>query len=332
MSMTKVVRAGLLVALLVLSPLVPSGPTHPVVRPASADQSAVASEQFSQLDGVTIAADGALELTGQTAAWSEAPFQFAGTAVGAPVTLAQPARVLLATWDGDALSETAVRLEVRGWADGGPTPWEEAAPGGPVGLAMPVATAQYRLTLLSQSAAVSPRVRSVRLDPAPDDVERVQSSLVASQRPATTTSLRLYATRIGLIGGTTANGTVIAPEDRFVALPSRRVLATKGSRDYEVRIEYKGRSVTIPVWDIGPWNVRDNYWDAPTRRDMWNDLPAGQPQAAAAYFDAYHGGRDGFGRRILSPASIDISDAAFYELGMTNGDWVQVTLLWQPRR
>ena len=26
-------------------------------------------------------------------------------------------------------------------------------------------------------------------------------------------------------------------------------------------IKYQGRVATAPVWDIGPWNIRDNYWD-----------------------------------------------------------------------
>jgi hypothetical protein len=176
--------------------------------------------------------------------------------------------------------------------------------------------------------ATGPVVRGVQVAPVGDG----ESGALAAAQAQPSPVLRLYATRIGLIGRTTANGTVIAPEDRFVALPSRRVLATRGSRDYEVRIEYKGRSATVPVWDIGPWNVRDNYWEPSHRRDMWNDLPPGRPQSAAAYYEAYNGGRDGFGRRILSPASIDISDAAFYELGMTGADWVHVTLLWQAGR
>mgnify|MGYP000486380226 CR=1 FL=1 len=106
------------------------------------------------------------------------------------------------------------------------------------------------------------------------------------------------------------------------------MLAALNGREYEVRVEYKDKRLTAPVWDTGPWNVRDNYWDPITQRDMWNDLPAGQPQAAAAYFDVYNGGRDGFGRRVVSPAGLDLSDGAFYELGMVQADWVTATFLW----
>jgi hypothetical protein len=281
--------------------------------------------------GLVVADDGALVLSGEPAAWSDHPFTVAGSLVGAVQALPAPAIRLSATWTGEAPAGTAVRLEVRGLDDQGALPWVETpGDGSVVRLEGPVATVQYRLTLLAMDASSGPVVRDVQVA-AVEPAETVEPVLAAAQA-GSAPGFRLYATRIGLIGRTTANGTVIAPEDRFVALPSRRVLAAKGGREYEVRVEYKGRSITVPVWDIGPWNVRDNYWEAPARRDMWNDLPAGRPQSVAAYFDAYHGGRDGFGRRVLSPAAIDLSDAAFYDLGMTNADWVQATMLWQARR
>jgi hypothetical protein len=169
----------------------------------------------------------------------------------------------------------------------------------------------------------SPSVSALALTPAADATPSVGG---VSAHQAT---FRVYATRIGLVGNRTSNGHIITPEDRFVALPSRRVLAARGGSEYQVRVEHRGRSLTLPVWDTGPWNIRDNWWDAGHRRDMWNDLPTGQPQSAAAYFDAYHGGRDGFGRRVLNPAGIDLSDAAFYELGLRQSDWVLVTPLWR---
>jgi hypothetical protein len=282
-----------------------------------------------QFAGVAVADDGAIVLTAQDAAWSEAPYARAGAFLGPRLPLAEPTATLAARWEGESPEGAAVRLEVRGWEGERPTPWEEVpAGGGGVTLAWPASAAQYRVSLLAMPDAAGPVVRGVWVAP----VGEAAPPTLAAAQAQPSAAHRLYATRIGLIGRTTANGTIIAPEDRFVALPSRRVLAARGSRDYEARIEYKGRSVAIPVWDIGPWNVRDNYWDSSHRRDMWNDLPPGRPQSAAAYYEAYNGGRDGFGRRILSPASIDISDAAFYELGMTGADWVNVTLLWQAGR
>jgi hypothetical protein len=300
-----------------------------VEAPAPSDAPAAWLDGGGQFAGAAAADDGTLVLTAQAAAWSEAPYARAGVYVSPRLPLAEPTATLAARWAGECPAGAAVRLEIRGWEGERPTPWEEAPAGGGATLAWPASAAQYRVSLLAMPDAAGPVVRAAAVTPAGDAAPPPALAAAQTQPSA---AHRLYATRIGLIGRTTANGTVIAPEDRFVALPSRRVLAARGSRDYEVRIDYKGRSVTVPVWDIGPWNVRDNYWDPGHRRDMWNDLPSGRPQSAAAYFEAYNGGRDGFGRRILSPASIDISDAAFYELGMTGADWVHVTWLWQASR
>ena len=64
-------------------------------------------------------------------------------------------------------------------------------------------------------------------------------------------TMRVWATREGLVGARTANGHVIESNDRFVALPSRKVLNQLGGNDYTVTIHYKGRSATVPVWDWG---------------------------------------------------------------------------------
>lgn len=139
---------------------------------------------------------------------------------------------------------------------------------------------------------------------------------------------RVYGYQEGLVGHTTANGHVIQPEDFFVALPCFCVLSSKGGDEFSVRLEYDGNTVTVPVWDVGPWNVEDNWWDDPSER-TWQGLERGMPQAAAAYYDDYNGGKDGWGREITSPGAIDIGDGAFHALGMTGSDWVTVTLLWQ---
>lgn len=136
----------------------------------------------------------------------------------------------------------------------------------------------------------------------------------------------IFATREGLVGHRTANGHIIQKRDRFVALPSFSVLSSKGGSEFQVRVTYKGRSAVLPVWDVGPWNTRDDYW-SPKRR--YSDLPVGKPMAQAAYQSGYNRGRDEFGRRIAAPNGIDIADGAFWDdLGMTDSDWVQVTFLW----
>jgi hypothetical protein len=140
---------------------------------------------------------------------------------------------------------------------------------------------------------------------------------------------RVYATREGLVGRTTANGHVIQSRDRFVALPSRRALAAKDGREKQVLVTYKGRGAIAPVWDVGPWNIKDNYWDPPELRETGKGLPRGWPAAQAQYFDGYMGGISDKGYQVASPAGIDLADGLFWDdLGMTDSDWVDVTFLW----
>ncbi|MEE3922168.1 hypothetical protein V2I01_39335 [Micromonospora sp. BRA006-A] len=99
----------------------------------------------------------------------------------------------------------------------------------------------------------------------------------------------MYATREGLVGGTTANGHVIVSRDHFVALPSARGLSPKNTGDYTVRVctTTRSRCEYAPVWDIGPWNTRDDYWNPSSVRESWKDLPQGRPEAQAAYQSGY---------------------------------------------
>lgn len=143
---------------------------------------------------------------------------------------------------------------------------------------------------------------------------------------------RVYGYQEGLVGYTTANGHVIQPEDRFVALPCFCALSSKGGNEFQVKLKYGDKEVIAPVWDVGPWNTEDNYWDAPEDR-TWQGLPQGYPQAAAAFYEGYNGGTDAWGREVGSPGGIDIGDGTFRDLGMTGSDWLEVTFLWlEPQR
>ncbi|RKS10850.1 hypothetical protein DFP74_6633 [Nocardiopsis sp. Huas11] len=155
-------------------------------------------------------------------------------------------------------------------------------------------------------------------------------------------SARLFATRIGLVGGTTANGHTVRPDDHFVALPSRRGLATRGGGEYTVRVcttgalgpegrgdteTHEPRCAYLPVWDVGPWNITDDHWN--DDRQSWRDLDRGRPQAQAAYAEGYNDGLDGFGRRVANPAGIDLADGAFrHGLQLPTNGWVEVDYLW----
>jgi hypothetical protein len=152
---------------------------------------------------------------------------------------------------------------------------------------------------------------------------------------------RVYATRIGLVGQTTANGHVIQSRDHFVALPSRTVLNSRGGSTYTVTIRNPANgkvASNVPVWDIGPWNCDDNYWSSNRSSIIQPPLPRGLPQAQAAFQDGHNGGRDfssscGPGRTnrtVLNPAGIDLADGTFWDaLGMSNNGWVDVTFNWE---
>ncbi len=142
-------------------------------------------------------------------------------------------------------------------------------------------------------------------------------------------TFRLFATREGLVGGTTANGHVIKERDHFVALPSRLALAKKDGYDKRVLIAYNGKQAVAPVWDVGPWNTRDNYWDVPEARQTGKGLPRGWPAAQSQFFDNYTNGISDKGYDVANPAGIDIGDGTFLDdLKMTGSDWVDVTFLW----
>ena len=123
--------------------------------------------------------------------------------------------------------------------------------------------------------------------------------------------------------------------------------------DYRVSLTLEnGRSATIPVKEVGPWNLDDNYWNpasgSPRPRRLFTDLPTGTPEAQAAFYDNYNlksnckdldqkpttnsDGADQFDRCVLNPAGIDLSVAAATQLGLGNLEnaWVTVSFLWEP--
>lgn len=219
---------------------------------------------------------------------------------------------------------SAVALDVRGTrGDGSWTEWIPTGPTAPARLGAAVTGVQARIVLRGGRGGISPLVRSVRLTAQPG------AALLAAH-PRRAPSYQVFATREGLVGHRTANGHVIHERDHFVALPSRRGLSPPGSGDYTVKIcASNGRCEWAPVWDVGPWNTTDDYWNPPEARQSWPDLPQGQPQAQAAYEDGYHDGVDQFSREVLNPAGIDLADGTFWDgLGLRDNDWVTVTYLW----
>ncbi len=171
----------------------------------------------------------------------------------------------------------------------------------------------------SGSTSASPAPTAPTPSSASPSVAAVPLSSVAAL------NYRVYGTREGLVGGHTASGHTIANRDHFVALPSQRAL------NLSVQVCYgkTGKCETTPVWDVGPWNTRDDYWNPSSARESFTDLPQGKPEAQAAKEDGYNGGHDEEGRAVSNQAGIDLADGTFWDaLGMTDNDWVQVTYLW----
>ena len=241
-----------------------------------------------------------------------------GIAESAPLALAGGSAVRHIELRAEVPAGAAVRTEIRGQRRG---QWTEWVQGDELPTLDGIDVVQSRLTLLAAQDGQAPRVQGVGIETAPLEMRAFD----AVMDPAPT--VRLWATRVGLVGQTTANGHVVQERDRFVALPSKRVLNARGARDYEVQLTYGGRSVIAPVWDVGPWNMRDDYWN--DSREGFADLPRWTPQAEAAFFADHNGGRDGFGRFVTVPTSIDLADGTYLEdLGLGDSDWIDVTFLW----
>jgi hypothetical protein len=241
--------------------------------------------------------------------------------------LEQPVDTVRPLLQAKALPGMSVEVDVRvRSANGAWTEWRTSSAGEAVRLPLAGTEVQVRLALVADEQGRGPVVSDVTLEGTLED----GASLTEPQSLVPLT-YRIFGTREGLVGGTTANGHIIRTNDRFVALPSRRALASKGGSEYQVRMCYSktGKCTTTSVWDVGPWNTKDDYWNPSSIREMWKDLPQGKPQAQAAYQDGYNGGLDQFGRRPSNPAGIDIADGSFWlDLGLTNNDWIEVTYLW----
>ncbi|GGM70153.1 hypothetical protein GCM10012275_45720 [Longimycelium tulufanense] len=252
----------------------------------------------------------------------------AGFLVLPPYGLSREANRVAARVTSSVPPSAELAVDVRGKRSGGGwTEWVEARPEAPAVLPEPTTTVQVRVLLGAESDAAGPELR--RLELTADSVPASRSKPPA-ELPERGYTFRVHATREGLVGGTTANGHVIQPRDHFAALPSRRGLSPRGHGDYSVQVcADNGRCEWAPVWDVGPWNTRDDYWNTPDIREMWRDLPHGKPQAQAAHMEGYHGGLDQFGRVVTNPSGIDLADGTYWDgLKLDENAWVDVTYLW----
>jgi hypothetical protein len=171
--------------------------------------------------------------------------------------------------------EVDVRVRTAtGWSE-----WSTTTSGQPVRLLQAGTVVQVRLALMADEHGRGPLVQGLTVEGTLEG-----GSTQTSFRTLAALSYRVFATREGLVGGTTANGHVIRSSDRFVALPSRRALASNGGSEYQVKVCYAktGKCATTSVWDVGPWNTKDDYWNPSAMRQMWRSLPQGKPEAQAA--------------------------------------------------
>ncbi|WP_194919221.1 Ig-like domain-containing protein, partial [Catenulispora rubra] len=237
-------------------------------------------------------------------------------------------RVAVATTD-QTPAGTHVDVDVRGQrTDGTWTEWISAAAAGPTRLAATVTDVQTRLMLHGTASGLEPAVTAVTVTPAPADAAGMKAATANVAAAATPLSYKVFATDENDVGGTTSNGHIIQPNDHFVALPSTNVMSPLNSGEYSVQV-CAVKCVTAPVWDTGPWDIHNNYWDPASQRSEFTDLPQGKPEAQAAYQDGYNGGKDDFyGQTILNPAGIDLADGTFADTGLTDNGWVTVTYLW----
>jgi hypothetical protein len=102
---------------------------------------------------------------------------------------------------------------------------------------------------------------------------------------------------------------------------------------FRVGVRRGDHHVRAPVREVGPWNIRDNYWQSRRYRDMWDDLPRCKPEAQAAYFNNYNRGEDQFGREVLNPAGVDLTPRVARRLGLDRyqNAWVYVRYPWVRR-
>jgi hypothetical protein len=107
----------------------------------------------------------------------------------------------------------------------------------------------------------------------------------------------VFATREGLVGKRTSTGHQITPGSMFVALPHPIALGK------HVEVRHGTRAIVVPVLDVGPWNIDDDYW-------MNGRRPAAE-RGQGRY------------RTPTNHAGIDLADGVFSALGLRDNDWVE---------
>jgi hypothetical protein len=120
--------------------------------------------------------------------------------------------------------------------------------------------------------------------------------------------------------------------DREVALPHRNLKFGRQPRVRMWRVS-GGPGVGPRVKEVGPWNTYDNYWMPKKDRTMYKRVPRCKPEAQVAYYQNFNRGKDEFGREVLNPAGVDLSQDVARSMGLEKHQnaWVYVRFPWVHR-
>ncbi len=293
----------------------------PLLVPSASAQHALEAGDTQDIEATS---QGTLRLapTAAKAPQTYGSFQRFGLYDSSSTSFSRSFNQLRVTYRRTLPAATRARVDVRASSDR--VRWSEwqldVVNGATVRFQEPMTWVQYRVILLSNSAK-SPTVGPVTFAPSSRGF-MTQSAPAPSVAP----TYRLRVTRQGMVGGRTANGHIIKPNDFFVSLPSGRALSRRGGNEYQVRLSANGKSVVVPVWDNGPWNHHDDYWNE--NRERYRDLPVGWPQDHAAYYEKHNKGHAEKGY-VRFPTAVDIGDGAYWALGLAGAQaTVDVTFLW----
>jgi hypothetical protein len=306
----------------------------PALIPAQSVSSApqLPENRFGTYEGIVFAENNRLSLQPDAAAppTGNSPYQRYGFYTSPVQMLDAPSSRVELRYDAAAPAGSAALLDVRASADGQHwTAWETGVSSGDaVDFTTTARMVQYRARLFGGESS-TPTLGAISVAGVPG-YSASNSPAAAPNYETVAPTFRIRGTRQGMIGGRTANGHIITPRDHFVSLPSWRSLASRGGYEYQVRITYNGRSATAPVWDVGPWNTRDDYWSPD--RELYKDLPQGWPQDHAAYYEGHNGGYAQYGY-VRFPTAIDVGDGIWWDVLGIRGDQaeVEVTFLWMGK-
>jgi len=314
-----------------------------------------------------------------------------GVAESETVDLGDLVEAVQVDYAASTRGNSRVQVQVQGSTDGESWyPWNEVKGSGSTTYLRPAARyVRYRVFLMSNGS--NPVVSDVSITPLPGvsapAPAAVSGTVVMSAKRLKPTAQSVttsnytntqYATEeaysedgeyYGPCGGTTYSGYVLECDgtDFLVALPHYSVVNTYGSTPYQFTVTLTSGSYSVsnvPVLDVGPWNVYDNYWVA-SGRDYWGIdtetyglIPRGNAEAYEAWTWGYHnsytsshpcgnnnveysspsdpgtqispsaGTCNGYSTTLNNRSEIDLGDQVWNALHMVDNGFITVTFNW----